>query len=157
MEATDFDAVLRWGEDHDEFPDLQYNLGIDDTFPWDHLLDEYLDPFEHLDPFPLGALPPIDEIVEPLDALPELSPSQSPQCNIQMLSESITELKDRVNGLEDRYGTLSHLKRNPEPDYVRITEKQKRIADLEAYIESLQPFLLQLGTSIEGLLTETPK
>lgn len=33
----------------------------------------------------------------------------------------------------------------------------RRIADLEAYLENLQPFLLQLGTSIEGLLTGAPK
>ncbi|KAJ6133125.1 hypothetical protein N7471_008340 [Penicillium samsonianum] len=134
MESADFDAFLRWGEDCDEFPDLQYALGSEETFSWDQILDEYLDPYEYLDPFPLGALAPIEEKVEAIDALPELSPSPAPQYDVQMLSESITELKDRVNGLEDR-----------------------RIADLEAYLENLQPFLLQLGTSIEGLLTGAPK
>ncbi|KAJ6076852.1 hypothetical protein N7499_008833 [Penicillium canescens] len=140
MEPADFDTFLRWGEDCDEFPDLQYTLDSDETFSWDQILDEYLVPFEHLEPFPLGALAPIEEKVEAIDAVPELSPSPTHQYDVQTLSESIIELKNRLNGLEDR-----------------ITEKQKRIADLEAYVESLQPFLLQLGTSIEGLLTEVPK
>ncbi|KAJ6182799.1 hypothetical protein N7485_001441, partial [Penicillium canescens] len=122
------------GEDCDEFPDLQYTLGSDETFSWDQILDEYLDPFEYLEPFLLRVLAPIEEKVEAIDALPELSPSPTQQYDIQTLSESITKLKDRLNGLEDR-----------------------RIADLEAYVESLQPFLLQLSTSIEGLLTEVPK
>ncbi|KAJ9486752.1 hypothetical protein VN97_g6588 [Penicillium thymicola] len=140
MESADFDEFLRWGENRDEFPDLQYALGSDEAFSWDQNLDEYLEPYEHLDPFPLGPLAPIEEKAEAIDALPELSPSPTPQYDVQILSESITELKDRVNGLEDR-----------------VTEKQKRIADLEAYLENLQPFVLQLGTSIEGLLTEVPK
>jgi hypothetical protein len=73
-------------------------------------LDEYLNPYEYLDPFPLGALAPIEEKVEAIDALPELSPSPAPQYDVQMLSESINELKNRVNGLEERYGTPSHLR-----------------------------------------------
>ncbi|KAK4863066.1 hypothetical protein LT330_010581 [Penicillium expansum] len=140
MESADFDEFIRWGEDCDEFPDLQYALGSEDISSWDQILDQYLDPYEYLDPFPLGALAPIEEKAEAIEALPELSPSPTPQYDIQMLSESITELKHRVNGLEDR-----------------ITEKQRRIADLEAYLENLQPFLLQLGTSIEGLLTSAPQ
>ncbi|KAJ6142222.1 hypothetical protein N7497_011321 [Penicillium chrysogenum] len=147
METADFDAFLRWGEDCDEFPDLQYTLGNDETFSWDQILDQYLDPSEYLEPFPLGALAPIEEKVEAIDALPELSPSPTQQYDVQTLSESITELKDRLNGLEDRLNGLED----------RITENRKTIADLEAYIESLQPFLLQIGTSIEGLLTEVPK
>ncbi|KAJ5491943.1 hypothetical protein N7453_010040 [Penicillium expansum] len=140
MESADFDEFIRWGEDCDEFPDLQYALGSEDISSWDQILDQYLDPYEYLDPFPLGALAPTEEKAEAIEALPELSPSPTPQYDIQMLSESITELKHRVNGLEDR-----------------ITEKQRRIADLEAYLENLQPFLLQLGTSIEGLLTSAPQ
>ncbi|KAJ6069150.1 hypothetical protein N7499_011037, partial [Penicillium canescens] len=132
------------GEDCDEFPDLQYTLGSDETFSWDQILDEYLDPFEYLEPFLLRVLAPIEEKVEAIDALPELSPSPTQQYDIQTLSESITKLKDRLNGLEDRYE-------------LRRSKIGRRIADLEAYVESLQPFLLQLSTSIEGLLTEVPK
>jgi hypothetical protein len=109
MEPADFDAFLRWGEECDEFPDLQYTLGSDETFSWDQILDEYLDPFEYLEPFPLGVLAPIEEKVEAIDALPELSPSPTQQYDVQTLSESITELKDRLNGLEDRYGTAPPL------------------------------------------------
>lgn len=72
-------------------------------------MDQYLDLYEYLDPFLLGALALIEEKAEVIEALPELSPSPIPQYDIQMLSESITELKHRVNGLEDRYGTPSYL------------------------------------------------
>jgi hypothetical protein len=105
METADFDAFLRWGEDCDEFPDLQYTLASNETFSWDQILDEYLDPIEHLEPFPLGALAPIEEKVEAFDAVPELSPSPTQRYDIQTLSESIIELKDHLNGLEDRYST----------------------------------------------------
>ena len=127
MESADFDEFLRWGEDRDEFPDLQYALGSDETFSWDQILDEYLEPYEYLDPFPLGPLAPIEEKVEAIGALPELSPSPTPQYDVQVLSESITELKDRVNGLEDRYGTPSYLIIEIITDYTRITEKQKLV------------------------------
>ncbi|KAJ5827494.1 hypothetical protein N7447_004257 [Penicillium robsamsonii] len=72
---------------------------------------------------PHSALALADEEVEAIDGLLELSPSPTQQCDVQMLSESISELKDRVNGLEDRYGTPSHLARNLDADYIRITEK----------------------------------
>ncbi|KAJ5202322.1 hypothetical protein N7449_004401, partial [Penicillium cf. viridicatum] len=123
----------------------------------DQILDEYLELYEYLDPFPLSPLAPIEEKAEAIDTLPELSPSPTPQYDVQILSESITKLKDRVNGLEDRYSTPSYLTIEIIANYTRITEKQKRIADLEAYLENLQPFLLQLSTSIEGLLTEALK
>ncbi|KAJ5185819.1 hypothetical protein N7491_006311 [Penicillium cf. griseofulvum] len=123
----------------------------------DQILDKYLEPYKYLDPFPLSPLAPIEEKAEAINALPELSPSPTPQYDVQMLSESITKLKDRVNGLEDRITEkqkLVYLNRYiPRPMLI----VGRRIADLEAYLENLQPFLLQLGTSIEGLLTKAPK
>lgn len=122
METADFDAFLRWGEDCDEFPDLQYTLGNDETFSWDQILDQYLDPSEYLEPFPLGALAPIEEKVEAIDALPELSPSPTQQYDVQTLSESITELKDRLNGLEDRHNGLEDRYRTPSPLTIGIQD-----------------------------------
>ncbi|KAJ5158787.1 uncharacterized protein N7500_008438, partial [Penicillium coprophilum] len=71
----------------------------------------------------------IEEKVEAISTLPELLPSPIP--------ESITKLKDRVNRLEDRYSAPSYLIIEIITNYTRITEKQKRIADLEAYLENL--------------------
>ncbi|KAJ6024784.1 hypothetical protein N7540_005581 [Penicillium herquei] len=106
MAQAGLDTFLNWGETVDgEFPDLQYTH--EDTITWDQLLDEYLDPFP-FDP-PTGTEIKVEGIDEP----PELSPASTHECEIQALSHSVSELKDRLDGLEDR-----------------IAEKQKYVYNL---------------------------
>lgn len=104
MEVTNLDSFLTWSEEAEgNFPEFQFSFENDDTFSWDQFLDEYLDPF------PLGAFPPIKEEADALESLPVLTPSSSVESReVQVLNESVTELKDRVNCLEDRYSVLSY-------------------------------------------------
>lgn len=103
MEATNLDSFLTWSEGIEgEFPDFQFSFENDDAFSWDQFLDEYLDPF------PLGTIDPIKEKADDMESLPALTPGSSLQTSeIQVLSESVTELKDRIDSLEDRYGVLN--------------------------------------------------
>lgn len=103
MEATNLESFLQWGQQPEaEFPEFQYlHSDYDNGFSWDECLEEYLEPFA------LGDLPPVTERAETIlgiDDVPELTrePTASDR-EVHNLSQSLVELQERVDSLENKY------------------------------------------------------
>ncbi|KAE8159240.1 hypothetical protein BDV40DRAFT_303402 [Aspergillus tamarii] len=125
VDAT-MDAFLNWNTDREmDFPNP-------DIFLFDPEFDFPLEPT-----VPLSPIFPNDSWAQEFNEAPELSKDARLELagNVESLTQSVNALCERVQSLE-----------------YQLRTEQQNVKSLEAYIDSLQPFLVQLSAKVGQLL-----